>query len=167
MRLASMFRMTALAVRCGVTNVVGITVGNGHSHEDLGFFDGPKYGRYSGHLGYKKYAPGVWAFALGEAASFITALGPTAAESVISIISANGASGGNHHGWGARVPVFVYDGTGAFATGGRYLRSDRAAKDDVPVWNTANYFLSVSHAVGAPIANLNGKGTGPIAPLMA
>jgi hypothetical protein len=165
-RMASMFRMTALAVRCGVTNVVGITLGNGHSHEDLGFFDGPKYGTYSGHLGYKKFAPPVWSFAMTEAASFITALGPVAGDTVFSIINANGASGGNHHGWGARVPIFVYDGTGTFATGGRYLRSERT-RDDVPVWNTVDYYLSVSHAMGAPIVKFNGKGTGPIAPLMA
>lgn len=152
--LGAMFRLATLALRCGVTNVIGVAIGNTRVHDDLEMLD-PAYeghGDYRGWL--RKFAP----TSMGWVATLLQELGPAAADITVTIVPANGvAHGGIHHG-NRSFAAMVYDGRGALRTGARFFRRRRALAD---------LYTTVAHAVGAPIERLNGAGTGKIDELLA
>jgi hypothetical protein len=152
--VGAMFRLAGLALRCGVTNVIGVTFGNTGTHEDLRMFGGG----YEGHGDYRgwmrKFAP----VSMGWVAGLIGELGPAAADLTVTIVPANGvAHGGQHHG-NRSMAAFIYDGSGALRTGARFFRRKR---------KLADVYTTVAHAVAASTEKLNGAGDGKINELLA
>lgn len=167
-RLDAMFDMATLAVKCGITNVVGVAVGSGFGHDDLQAFAGvladPTFG---GHSKPDVYFPGMNAivsYLSGKVAGLIQG-GGRAERTTAMFVAASGSADGNHHSNVERVPAVVYDGTGTLKTGSRYLRFAKNTRSVV------DFYSSVAHAMGRPTADF-GKGSlhkveGPIASLMA
>jgi hypothetical protein len=172
-RLTSMMRIATLAMRCGVTNVVGATVGNSGIHEDMRGFGGP-WGAYLGHPpnppgsppGYALWLNRFSQFSMGLVAEMIAALGPLANDLVAAVIPAGGVcnntgEGFQHHGT-SRAVAYVYDGTGQMKTGARYYRPGRDQGRDM-----ADLYTTLAGVLGAPIDRFNGVGTGPLRDLLA
>lgn len=163
-RMLQMFQMASLALRCNLTNVVGTTIGNGWDHDDLHAFNDAGWGPYGGHSGDTIYWPflnSVWRAKLGMLAGLMMDLGPLADQLVVAIVPANGSTTSGHHSRFDRTPVVVYDGTGTLKTGGRFVRNLPPRPD------LADFFTSVTYALGAPVKQFNDAGKGPIPTLMA
>jgi hypothetical protein len=149
-----MFRLATLALRCGVTNVLGVTFGNTGNHEDLAMFGGG----YEGHGDYRGWMRRFTPISMGWLKEMLEALGPDAANLTITIVPANGIShGGIHHGCRSAA-AFIYDGPGALRTGARFLRRKR---------KLADVYTTLAQALGAPVERFNGAGEGRIEELLA
>jgi hypothetical protein len=165
-----MFRMATLALRCGLTNVVGVNIGASHNyHSKLQVFRGtlliPTYEAHG--TGYVPGLHNVMKWIAGLIAEMLAALGPLADSTVVTMVGGTGASrreGENHHGMPKRFPAFVYDGTGTLRTGGRYLAYPPMQR------SILDLYCSVAHALGAPTDRF-GEGAqvarGPLPELMA
>lgn len=155
-RLESMMAMGALALRCGLTNVFGVSIGvNGGHNKFRGWRTTPDY---TGHLDYALYAPQVrklYVWLSQQIAKFLTALGPTANETIVTIVPSHGASFREHHSCLSRWPVFIWDGTGTFRTGARYLRYGRKERSVIDLYST------IAHAAGAPTDKFGAGGANP------
>jgi hypothetical protein len=173
-RLESMFAMSTLAVRCGLTNVVGVSVGAGFGHDDLGLFRADLFGDegYGGHGPvevYQRQVSKVYKTATGLMGNMLKNLGPLADSTVMMLTASSGASATDrqpHHANLFRWMTVVYDGTGTMKTspGGRYLRYGRLEKSAVDL------YCSVAHAAGAPTDKFGGSYNtcqGPLPELMA
>jgi hypothetical protein len=146
-RLASMFRMTALALRCGLTNVVGVSIGNGFGHSDLALFRDTFGGPYGEHsYKYEIYATAMHklvAFFTAQVEELLASLGPLADSTTFLLVPGSGVGDTCHHST-PRVAGIVYDGTGTLRTGGRYVCYPQGQRSVVDL------FTSVAHAAGAP-----------------
>jgi hypothetical protein len=167
-RLRSMVALAALALRCGLTNVVGVSIGHGNQHDDMRMFRGGLFpGDYGAHGPpdlYQASMVKMYRFASELLAALLDASG--VADSIVAaMVPGTGVSLGTyHHGFHQwRNPTLVYDGTGTLRTGGRYLRRARGALPDL--------YCSLAHAAGAPIDSFGTGGvnkiSGPIPELMA
>jgi hypothetical protein len=170
-RLKSMFQMATVALRCGLTNVVGVSLGNGREHNDLELLKGNLFdaGGYSPHGGaplYRQMMQRLYQFVSQQVADMMDGLGAVASQTVVVILSAQAASRSDHHGKTPyRFPAMLLDGTGKAKTGGRYLRyakGDRSLSD---------LFCTVGHLVGAPTDTFGAGGfnqvRGPLPELVA
>jgi hypothetical protein len=125
-RLESMFKMLTLALRCGLTQVAGVSIGHGFAHDDLALFKevvpGGKYGSHGPDDVYGPSMSKIHELASRLVADLLTGLGPLADQTVVMMIPGSGVNIGTHHAnidrWGA----LVYDGTNTLRTGSRYLR---------------------------------------------
>lgn len=178
-RLRSMFNMAALALKCGVTNVVGVALGNGPvtEHGDYDFLEGGSVlASYDPHSAesYPGQIRRIWSFVSELVAGLITSSG-IADELVVAMCSGGTQPGknagmGNHHNAlyndaHYRVAVALYDGTGALRTGGRYVRYAQGEH------SMNDLFCTLGHALGAPTDDFGAGGPnrvkGPIAGLVA
>lgn len=187
-RLEAMNEMATLALVCGMTNVVGVSVGVGNSHTEF-----PKYTRV--HLGTQFEKDGgidshghsvdsiqgpAWdilhTFNLGLVARTIQALSAVKSggrtlfdDTTMLYLSDNGSY---HHSKQERHPLAIIgDAGGALKTGGRFLRYPPAAKGKPPARSLADLYCSLATACGVPTSTF-GKGgnepvTGPLPELMA
>jgi hypothetical protein len=170
-RLTSMFQMATLALRCGLTNVVGVSVGNGYEHHDLDLFVGnlfpsSGYGPHGGGREYHESMAKLYQFLSQQVVNLLDGLGPLAQETVVAFVAGTPMSRDHdHHGKGPlRFPMALIDGTGKARTGGRYVRyapGDRSVND---------FFNTLGHLTGAPMDNFGSGGTnksaGPLPELL-
>jgi hypothetical protein len=108
-RLDAMTNMAALAIRCGVTNVVGLSFGNSlNTHDDLGFMSGalPGLGSYGGHDTnvYMPFVKKTYPWTMGLLVKLLRDLGPLQRDTFMVYTAANGAATNIHHGKGCRPP---------------------------------------------------------------
>lgn len=163
-RMKSMFAMATLALQCGVTNVIGVTVGNGGAHDDLRVFDRT----YGGHAPKEIYHPWMnnfYQFTMGMLADMLRAIGPLINATTVLTLASNGISSAGHHGDGERVPGFVLDGTGTLRTGARYYRCARTQGG----WgrHIGDLLTTVGKAFNLPGDKFLGIGNGAIPELLA
>lgn len=152
----SMFRLSTLALKCGVTNVVGATMGNTGTHNDLDLF----VSGYSSHGGYDKAMASLAPVSMGWVATMLKDLGPLADSMTVTLVPGNGLGhkGPTEHHGGPIGAAFVVDGPRALKTGSRLLRVKR---------DFADVFTTLAGVLGAPIDKFNNKGAGTIKELMA
>ncbi len=148
------FRMATLALKCGVTNVIGVTMGNTGSHDDFRSFDA----KYQGHVGYTPWMRAFAPISMGWVAEMLRDLGPLAANMTVTIVPANGIAHGSIHHGNSNMAALVYDGSGALRTGARFLRTRRPLAD---------LYTTLAQTLGAPVEKFNGGGTGRINELLA
>jgi hypothetical protein len=154
--LDSMFRLSTLALKCGVTNVIGASMANTDTHNDLDLF----VPNYESHTKYSEGMRALMPVSMGWVASMLKDLGTLADSITITIVPANGVSQDGpeqHHGC-PTMAALVFDGPRAMRTGSRLLRVRR---------NVADLYTTVAGALGAPIDNFNNAGKGRINELMA
>lgn len=166
-RFQSMANIGLVALNCGLTNVLGISIGQGGAHDDLKVFNNPDWGNYGGHAGREGYGPFIqklWDFVLGEIAKMIDALSPVADVTAV-IVPTNGATKGGHHSDGERMSAIVYDNSGTLTTGGRYFRF-QAIKNANTQRHLADVYTTLAHAFSAPVDRFNDAGAGPIGELL-
>ncbi len=153
----SMFRLSTLALRCGVTNVVGATLGNTEYHDDLEpFVPSP----YVAHTQYDAAMRSLAPVSMGWVATMLKELGPLADSLTLTIVPANGLgheSSKSHHGCTVS-SAFIFDGPRALRTGARLLRTKR---------HLADLYTTLAGVLGAPVAKFNNAGAGPIKELLA
>lgn len=169
-RLESMFNLSTLALLCGVTRVIGISLANSIGvHDDFGVFKTSPWlnspmpgGTPGGHGG---AAHGIFTYnmyqtTMGLLAKLIRDLGPRANDLLATVMVTNGKSMnalGGHHGHGEQVPAFIYDGTGRLRTGARYYRLYGNNRPHI-----GDLYATLSHVVGAPVEKFgSGKGIMP------
>jgi hypothetical protein len=164
-RLALMLRMATMALRCGLTNVVGINVGNGFGHDDLKPLGIPYYGHGDGTdpNAYDKALNKINALLTGMIADVLTGIGALADSTTFLMVPGTTARGGQHHAGDEHVAI-IYDGTGTLKTGGRYLGLPRKSR------SLMDAYCAFAQASGAPTDRF-GAGeknvvTGPMAELM-
>jgi hypothetical protein len=176
-RLEAMTEMATVALVCGMTNVVGISVGTGNSHTDF-----PKYGRI--HAGSRFEAeggvhshghspPDVAAAAWELIHDFNATLIARMADALAKIPEGNGTAldntafvylsdnGGEHHSKHERFPLFILGDLGKrLKTGGRYLRYPKrrtaGARALADLWST------LATACGVPTDDFGKGGNEPV-----
>lgn len=152
----SMFQLSTLALKCGVTNVIGASIGNTVFHNDLDMF----VADYTAHGGYARAMESLAPISMSWVAKMLTDLGPLADSMTVTIVPGGGLAFKDrliHHGC-ASSAALVIDGTGALHTGGRFLRLNR---------HLADLYATLAGALGAPVDRFNGVGTGAIKELQA
>jgi Protein of unknown function (DUF1552) len=160
-RLASMFRMAGLALRCGLTNVLGVSIANAFGHEDAKLFRtvfahvpgfNEREGDYGSHnFDGKVYAPmmnKLYVFFLQQVAELLRSLGELAKDTSFLLLPGTTVSDFGHHA-SQKIGGIVYDGTGTLKTGGRYLLHPKGTQ------RVSDLLCSVSHAAGAPVDSFN------------
>lgn len=190
--LPAMLDMASVALRCGMTNVVGVAVGGGNAHYHWAKLVGPHVGtRFEtqgfvgehGHDGPDVYSDArtvSWRWLSSEVATFLRSLeqlGPDGRpfldDTVVVLFSDGGHAHHNLENWNWRFLVIGNAG-GTLKTDGRFLSYPR----DVP-WQTlkpgtasvASLWCSLAHAVGLPLDTFAAGGgartNGPLTELMA
>ncbi len=152
----SMFRLSTLALKCGVTNVIGVAMGNTESHNDLDLFV-PNYESHANYIGALRYLAPI---SMGWVATMLKDLGPLADSMTVTIVPGNGMEqdGPNQHHGCPTMAAMVFDGPRALRTGARFLRVKR---------NMADLYTTLAGAVGAPVDKFNNAGAGRINELLA
>jgi hypothetical protein len=169
-RMEAMFQMAALALRCGTTNVVGVSLGSGFAHSDLALFKNDLFGGedYADHGPsdrYLKQMLTVYQWASRLVAELIESSG--LADNLVALIVGASGSGGdpqygfNHHAGPARIPALVYDGTGTLKMGARYLSYPEKRRSIVDL------FATVASAAGAPTDKFAGSASNPTTGVLA
>lgn len=170
--LPAMLDMAAVALRCGLTRVVGAAVGGGNSHFHFPLLVGPHVGTafealghvdHHGHDSDDTYSAArtvAFRWLAGEVATFLTALsqpGPTG-RSVLddTVVVLFSDSGPGHHNLssGAWRFLLIGDAGGALRADGRFL----TYTPDVP-WEPVkpgmrsvnSLWCTLAQAVGAPL----------------
>lgn len=154
----SMFRLSTLALKCNVTNVIGATMGNTDAHGDLD----PLIAGYAPHSSYATQYRAFVPTSMGWVARMMTELGPALVDSLtVTIVPAGGiaAYGTNIHHGNATLAAFVFDGPRALKTGARFLRGSKR--------HIADLYTTLATALGAPVDKFNGAGMGKINELLA
>ncbi len=152
----SMFRLSTLALKCGVTNVVGATLGNSEYHDDLD----PFFAGYVAHTQYDLAMRSLAPVSMGWVATMLKDLGPLADSLTLTIVPANGLGHGgpkSHHGCTVS-SAFIFDGSRALRTGARLLRTKR---------HLADLYTTLAGVLGAPVNKFNNAGAGSINELLA
>jgi hypothetical protein len=170
-RLESMMAMGGLALRCGLTNVLGVSIGSGFNHDDLqlfkaDIFEGSGYGGHGDPALFSRSMTKLYQFNTKLIAQLLTDLGALADSTVVMMVTASGTTNSGHHANLFRWISMVYDGTGTLKTapGGRYIRYGRSQR------STVDLYCSVAHAAGAPTDKFGGGYNvckGPLPELMA
>jgi hypothetical protein len=185
-RLDAMTDMATVALTCGMTNVVGISVGTGNSHTDF-----PKYTRLhkgtqfeaEGGIDFHGHSPdpilgAAWEILhnfhgtlLGRMADTLASIkegdGTALDNSVFVYLSDNG---GEHHSKHERYPGYILGSAGGkLKTGGRFLRYPRAGTAGAR--SMADLFCTIATACGVPTDSF-GKGgneavQGPLPEILA
>ncbi|MEN9579839.1 MAG: hypothetical protein RJA70_2848 [Pseudomonadota bacterium] len=152
----SMFRLSTLALKCGVTNVIGASLGNTGGHNDLD----PFVPGYSAHGGHDKAWGLLAPISMGWVATMLQELGPLADSMTVTIVPGNGLGhkGPKEHHGGPIGAAYVFDGPGALRTGARFLRVKR---------HMADLYTTLADALGAPVDKFNNVGDGRINELLA
>jgi hypothetical protein len=161
-----MFQMATLALRCGLTNVVGVSLGSGFAHDDLKLFSGDLFGgeSFAAHGPSDRYLGQMLKFytwASGLVVDLIEQSG--LADSLVAMVVGASGCGGeakygyNHHSATGRTPALVYDGTGTLKTGARYLSYPQRRRSVVDL------FASVATAAGAATDKFAGTASNPSA----
>jgi len=169
----SMMAMATLALRCGLTNVVGLSIGSGFAHDDLKLLNEEifkvekGYGAHGDPVLYARSMNRLYKWQTGMASNLLNGLGDLADQTVFMMTAASGSTDKGHHANLFRWFTMVYDGTGTLKTapGGRYLRYTRGSKSVVDLYS------SLAHAAGVPTDNFGAGGfnraRGPLPELMA
>ncbi len=152
----SMFRLSTLALKCGVTNVIGATMGNTDAHNDLDWF----VPAYSAHSAYDKAMASLAPISMGWVATMLKDLGPLADSLTVTIVPTNGLGhqGPKEHHGGPIGAAYVIDNLRALKTGARLLRVKR---------DFADFYTTLASVLGAPVEKFNNKGAGIIKELLA
>ncbi len=150
----SMFRLSTLALKCGVTNVIGATMGNTDQHNDLALFVD-----YDSHSTYDAAMKTLTPVTMGWVATMLKDLGPLADSMTVTIVPSNGIghTGPKEHHGCPTISAMVFDGPRALRTGARFLRIKRHAAD---------FYGTMATALGAPVDRFNSQGAGPIKELL-
>jgi hypothetical protein len=166
--MKSMFQMATVALACGVTRVVGISVGHHFGHDDLAIFNNNlfPYPSYSPHGGarYHDSMRILYQFMSQNVVDMLDAVG--ASQTVVAFVSGTALSiNKDHHGkTPLRFPVALFDGTGRARTGARYLRYDMGQRSVNDFYNT------LGHLMGAPLDSFGtggfNKSSGPLPELL-
>lgn len=190
--LPAMLDMASVALRCGMTNVVGVAVGSGNAHYHFPRLVGPHVGtRFEaqgfvgehGHDGADVYAEArtvAWRWLSTEVATFLRSLeqpGPDGRpfldDTVVVLFSDGGHAHHNLENSNWRFLV-IGDAGGALKADGRFLSYVR----DVP-WealkpgtaSVASLWCTLAHAVGLPLETFAAGGgartNGPLTELLA
>jgi hypothetical protein len=168
-RVALMLRMATLALRCGLTNVVGLSVGHGFGHDDLGVM-GPVlpwrgYGGHGPNEVYNQSLNRIYRHISGLLAELIVGVGPLAEGLVMMVVPGTSARDSLHHHDGNSGMALIHDGTGTLRTGGRYFGPARGSR------SLMDAYCAVAHAAGAPTSSFGAgeknRVTGPMPELMA
>ncbi len=183
----AMTQAITLAFQCGISPVAAIAIGTGTGHEDMPQYSAitgdPDFDGHSFVYEYSRQAGLIQRFHMGLIAEMHKALG----DSLLTVYTCDsgmapseGEAGKvfTHHAMNSRVPAIVVgDLGGALKTGGRYLRYGVKVGADhtngAPNFHSiADLFLSVAHAMGAPLKTFGGPQqvvptAGPLAELMA
>jgi hypothetical protein len=152
----SMFRLSTLALKCGVTNVIGATLGNSPAHGDLDMF----VNDYEPHTHHDVALRSLAPVSMGWVDTMLKDLGPLADSMTVTIVPANGLgveSVKSHHGHNV-TSAFIFDGPRALRTGARFLRIKR---------NLADLYTTLAGVLGAPVDKFNNTGAGRINELLA
>jgi hypothetical protein len=147
-------RMTTISLRCGLTNAVGHSLGNGFGHDDLGMMG------VGGHEpNHNENMFKVITHVTGLPNEMIVGLGPLARDAAFLSLPGSTSVDGVHHA-GDTIAATICDGTGTLRTtltGRRCLLMD--------------HFCNAAHAVGAPTDTFGAGGLnnvmGPLPQLMA
>ncbi len=153
----SMFRLSTLALKCNVTNVIGATMGNTDAHGDMD----PLIPGYAPHASYATQYRAFVPTSMGWVARMMNELGPALVDSLtVTIVPCGGiaAYGTNIHHGNPTLSAFVFDGPRALKTGARFLRTKR---------HIADLYTTLATALGAPVEKFNDAGMGKINELLA
>ncbi|HJK93550.1 MAG TPA: DUF1552 domain-containing protein [Polyangiaceae bacterium LLY-WYZ-15_(1-7)] len=173
--LRSILDMGAMALGCGMTNVLCVGVGAGHGHG--GFAPRFAEGGFQGHSrGPEMVAKVSTLFRLfsAELERFIDQLEATPVEGGGSLFDRTtllwmSDNGDAHHSQHGRYPALLFgDAGGALRADGRFLRYSREGRN--PRRALADLFSTVATAVGAPTDDFGAGGVeeveGPLAELL-
>jgi hypothetical protein len=165
-KLTSMIQMATLALQCGITNVVAVSMSTTITHDGI-----PKYqGIFAG--GYSSHDKGVWPgqshsihqFQSGLMAGMIKALSPVGGIDPNTLFVYTGDTGltpyNTHHGDENAFAALVISGMSSLKTGGRYIRYPMKAKNNGALW------LTLSHGLGVPLAKHGNHDGPPLAELL-
>jgi len=187
--LPAMLDMAAVALRCGLTRVVGCAVGAGNSHFHFPALIGPHIGtRFEeqgyvgehGHDGEEMYDAGrtvAFRWLSQQVATFLRQLEPPAGPSILAdtvvVLFSDGAHAHHNLEAGNWRFVLIGDAGGALKPGGRFLtfRGDVSWEPLRPDTRSVNsLWCTLATAAGAPIDAFGVGGArtnGPLSELLA
>lgn len=153
-KITSMFPMAGLALRCGLTNVIGVSVAHGFGHDDAGGFQPDVFGGgYGGHdFSGAVYAPQykkLYHFMLKHVADLLGSLGPLVDGTSFLLMPGTTITDQGHHSM-SRTGGVYFDGSATLKTGGTYTMFPQS---NAPRF--ADLLCTFTHAAGAPTDKFN------------
>lgn len=166
--LPGMLDAAVTALQCGMTNVVGCSIGGGNSHSHFPRFIGPHVGTIfeeQGFIADQGHDPTymasrtiLWKWLSDQVAAFLRKLeapGPDGRRLIDdTIVVLYSDSGPDHHNGSSQRFIVIGDAGGPLRTGGRYLEgpTDEGWGEPPPNGMTVNSFLTaLSTGLGVPM----------------